>query len=105
MRIIEHRFRASQVCRVLGSPIAFGMATLLLERGPLSLTELARPTRRSKPATCYYLNRMRLAHLIRYESRDGETVYWIKYPAEVRALLVDLAAFVHRAVARLHEEV
>lgn len=104
MRVVEQGFRGSQICRVLGSPIAFGLTTLLLERGPLSLTDLSRHSRRSKPATLYYLNRLRFAHIIRYESRRGETLYWIKYGDALRRLLESLDAYVVRAGSRLREE-
>lgn len=43
----EVTYRASRICRTLGSPIVFGIVTALLERGILTPGELARSLRRS----------------------------------------------------------
>jgi hypothetical protein len=104
MRVREHRFRASQVCRVLGSPISYNLACLILRQGPVSLSTLQQQARRSKATTCYHLTKLRLAQIVRYETRQGETVYWIKYPEEVRRLLDALDTFVDRAGQRLRED-
>ena len=97
MRVPENRFRASQACRILGSPIAFNLAATLLDQGPLSLTRLVGLARRGKPTTCYHLSRLRLAQIVRYETRSGETVYWIKHPRQVRSLLDALDGFISAA--------
>lgn len=102
MRVPEPQFRASQLCRVLGSPVSFGLAAVLLDRGPLSLTQLVRVARRSKSVTCYHLSKLRLAQIVRYENRDGETLYWIKYPGQLRPLLAALDVFVDFAARARH---
>ena len=104
MRVQENRFRASQVCRILGSPIACALTLLLLDSGPLTLSKLVRHSRRSKQTTCYHLSRLRLVHLVRYETLGSETRYWIKYPDEVRRLVQALEGFVSRATRGLAED-
>ncbi|MGB9721893.1 MAG: hypothetical protein ACPL28_10490 [bacterium] len=48
MKTIEKKFRGSLVCRVFGYPISYGIVKLLLDKGRMSLEEIANDVRRSK---------------------------------------------------------
>jgi DNA-binding transcriptional regulator GbsR (MarR family) len=75
MKIIERKFRGSQLCRVLSYPIAYAIARLLLERGSMTLDEIVKEVRRSKPTVCNHLAKLKLANIVRYEKKWRETKY------------------------------
>ena len=101
MRIVEKRFRGSIICRVLGYPISYGIAKLLLEKGKTDLESIAKAVGRSKAAACIQLTKLRLAHIVRYDKKGKITTYWIKYPREVKKLLDTCESLAKRASRRL----
>jgi DNA-binding transcriptional regulator GbsR (MarR family) len=104
MKIEERKFRGSQLCRVLGYPIAYAIARLLLENGSMTLDEIVDEVRRSKPTVCGHLAKLKLANIIRYEKKGRETKYWIKYP-EVMSEFMDVCdKVVDRTAKRLKED-
>lgn len=87
MKIIEKRYRGSVLCRILGYPIAHAIVKMLLENGPMDLTQITDSVRISKPGVLAHLRKLKIANIIRYEKSWPKTYYWIKYPEEVRAVL------------------
>ena len=82
--------RSSQLCRILGNPIAYRIVRLLGEgrRRPM---ELARKLGVSAPAIVNQLKNLKLAGLVRFESsglrRAGRKVeYWLSDRALARRL-------------------
>jgi predicted transcriptional regulator len=104
MQVIEKKFRGSMICRVLGYPISYGIVQLLLKKGKLELDTIAAHVKRSKQATCSQLTKLRLANIVRYDKKGLCTVYWIKYPKEVRQLLEDCERLAGRMSQRLDKD-
>ena len=95
----EGTYRQSRVCRVLGNPVAFAVASLLVEHKEMNPSEIARAVGRSVSRTSNVLAVLRLAAIVRYET-DGKRVrYRLKHPREVRRTLDGLAGFVKAASA------
>lgn len=90
----EVTYRASRICRTLGSPIVFGIVMALLERGMLTPGELARSLRRSVQTVSTHLGRLRTADLVRYDTAGGRTRYRLKHPHETRRLVAALRGVV-----------
>ena len=90
----EVPYRASRVCRTLGSPVVFAIVTALLERGSLTPGELARSLRRSIQTISTHLAKLRTADLVRYDTAGGRTRYRLKHPRETRRLLAALGGVV-----------
>jgi len=90
----EVTYRASRLCRILGSPIVFSMVTALLEDGVLTPGELARRLGRSVQTISTHLAKLRTADLVRYQRADGHTRYRLKYPREARRLVAALRGVV-----------
>jgi predicted transcriptional regulator len=105
MQVIEKRFRGSMICRVLSYPISYGIVKLLLEKGRMELDTIAAYVKRSRQATCSQLTKLRLANIIRYDRKGHHTIYWIKYPKEIKQLLDDCKRLVARISQRLDKEV
>jgi predicted transcriptional regulator len=87
MKIIEKKFRESLVCRVLGYPVSYEIVGMLLKNKAMTFNGIAKKIKRSKSTICYHLSKLRYAHVIRYEKTKQGTVYWIKYPKEVGAIM------------------
>ena len=104
MKIVEKRFRGSIICRVLGYPISYGIVKLLLRQGKMDLDSITAAVKRSKPAVCCQLTKLRLANLIRYDRKGKNTVYWVKYPREIKRLLQTCEALVTRTSQRLDRD-
>ncbi len=104
MKVVEKRFRGSVVCRVLGYPITYGIVKLLLDNGKMDLGSIAEYVKRSKQAVCSQLTKLRLANLVRYETRGKRTVYWIKYPKQIKDLLNTCESLVDRISRRLDKD-
>ncbi len=102
MKIVEKRFRGSIVCRALSYPIAYGIVKLLLGKGRMDLNQIAVIVKRSKPAVCFQLTKLRLTNIIRYERKGKSCTYWIKYPDEVRKVLVACEQLADRISRRLN---
>jgi predicted transcriptional regulator len=104
MEIVERRFRGSVICRALGYPISYGIAKLLLEKGKLNLEQIARSVKRSKSAVCFQLTKLRLVNIIRYKRKGKMTFYWIKYPEQLKKILVACEQLAGRASQRLDKD-
>jgi predicted transcriptional regulator len=104
MRIQEKRFRGSQVCRVLSYPIAYGIAKMLLERGSMTLDELVKEVRRTKPTVCNHLAKLKLANIVRFEKDGRRTTYRIKYSNEVTEFMRACEKLVERTTQRLKKD-
>lgn len=87
MKIIEKKFRGSLVCRVLGYPVSYKIVAMLLKNRSMSFNDIVGKVKRSNSTICYHLTKLRHAHVVRYEKTSRRTVYWIKYPKEVGAIM------------------
>lgn len=105
MEIVERKFRGSQICHLFGSPVAYGIVSFLLEKGYATLDEIARAAKRSKSATCTHLSKLRLAHIVRYDTKNGKTRYWVKYPDEVRSFMRRAEQMAVRASRRIDRDI
>ena len=92
------------MCRILGYPITYAIVKMLLEKGPMDLTQIAASVRISKPGVLAHLRKLKLANIIRYEKRWPKTYYWIKYPNEVRAMLEKVEILITRTTKRLEQD-
>lgn len=104
MEIVERKFRGSQIWRALRSPVAYGIVCFLLEKGDASLDEIARVAKRSKSATCVHLSKLRLANIVRCDTKGRKTRYWIKYPKEVRSLIRSAEQLALRTTRRIERD-
>ncbi len=104
MRILEKKFRGSQLCRTLSYPIAYAIAWLLLEKGPLELDDIVKEVQRSKPAVCHQLSKLRLVNIVRYDKNWRRTRYWIKYPQEMREFFKACDRVITRITSRLKKD-
>jgi len=104
MKIQEKRFRGAQICRVLSYPIAYAIAKLLLDKGPMELDDLVKAVGRTKPTVCNHLSKLRLANIVRYDKEWRKTVYWIKYPAAVKLFFKGCEKLVDRITRRLRKD-
>ncbi len=104
MKILEKRYRGSLICRVMGYPITYAIAKLLLEQGPLDLKNITAQVGRAKNTVCGHLSKLKLAHLIRYEKKGGKTIYWIKYQDELREFMNICEKLVKRISRRIEHD-
>ena len=102
MKIVEKRFRGSIVCRVLSYPIAYGIVKLLLEKKEMNLEQIAVSVKRAKSTACFHLAKLRLVNIIRYEHKAQSTIYWVKYPNEVKKVLIACEQLADRISKRLN---
>ena len=65
----ELSYRQSRLCRLLGNPIAFTVVSLLAECKEMSTGEIAKAIGRSVPLTSNILAALRLAEVVRYETK------------------------------------
>jgi DNA-binding transcriptional ArsR family regulator len=93
----ELSYRASRLCRLLGNPVVFAIVDTLAAEGVLTPGELAARVQRSGPLVSQHLSRLRLAELVRYETRGRATRYWLKHPATTRRTLAAVKGFVRMA--------
>ncbi len=104
MQIIEKKYRGSQICRVLGYPIPYAIVKLLLERGSMSLDELVKEVKRTKPTVCNHLAKLKLANIVRFDRKSRQTMYRIKYPQEITDFMKICEKLVERITQRLKED-
>jgi len=104
MKIVEKKFRGSQLCRVLSYPIAYAIARLLLEGGPLDLDDIVKEVKRSKSTVCHHLSKLRLANVIRFDKARRITKYWVKYPEELKYFFKACDRVIARMTARLKQD-
>ncbi len=100
----EMHYRASRIARALGDPAKFTIVNSLLHSGSLSVNEIARRVRRSQPTVSYHLAQLRHLELVRYETKQDGSYYWIKYPEEVRKILIALNGFISRILRGVESE-
>jgi hypothetical protein len=104
MKIVEKRFRGSLVCTVLGYPVSYKIVAMLLKNRSMAFSDNLGKVRRSNSTICYHLTKLRYAHVIRYEKTAKGTVYWIKYPKEVRAIMNACEGMVERVTKRIESD-
>jgi len=104
MKIVEKKFRGSQLCRVVSYPIAYAIVHLLLERGSMSLDEIVKEVQRTKQTVCGHLAKLKLANIVRYEKKGRKTKYWIKYPEVMSEFITICDKVVDRIARRLKED-
>jgi hypothetical protein len=61
--------------------------------------------KRTKSTVCFHLTKLRLANIIRYEKKGKETIYWIKYPKEVSAIMDACEIFVKRVTQKVDRDI
>ena len=98
-KMSETMYRASQCCRVLGNPTAYSLLRSLgaERRTPSSLS---RELGVSLSAVSRTLRHLRQVHLVRYETKGMEKVYWVKDGAVFR-VLASLEQLVERMRVKL----
>jgi predicted transcriptional regulator len=101
MKILERKFRGSVICRIFGYPITYAIVKLLLEKGPKDLDEIVNEVKRAKNTVCEHLSKLRLVNIVRYEKKQGKTVYFIKYPNELEAFFDTCERLVRRTAKGL----
>ena len=101
MKILERKFRGSVICRIFGYPITYAIVKLLLEKGPKDLDEIVNEVKRAKNTVCEHLSKLRLVNIVRYEKKQGKTVYFIKYPNELEAFFDTCESLVRRTAKGL----
>lgn len=81
----EKDYRAAMLLECLGEPNRFQILRHL-ERGPMSVSVLARATKRHQTTVCHHLAVLRTMHLVRYHNRGVNTFYQLKHPEVLRLL-------------------
>lgn len=104
MKIIEKKYRGSVMCRILGYPITYAIVKMLLEHGPLELDDIVKEVKRAKNTVCEHLSKLKLANIVRYEKEHGKTVYFIKYPKELKTFFDSCEKLVKRATKGLETD-
>jgi len=102
--MLEILYRESRIAKALGEPPKLAIVNLLLNRGPLTLSEIANSIHRSKTTTCYHLSKLKSLDIIRYETKENGVCYWIKYEKELRDILKALTKFVNRTLKGIYYE-
>ena len=93
----EAEYRQSRLCRLLGNPVAYTVVRLLAEGKEMNTSELAKAAGRSVSRISNILGALRLADVVRYETRGSGAHYRLKHPRETRRVLDALGAFVKSA--------
>jgi DNA-binding transcriptional ArsR family regulator len=100
----ESLYRESRIAKALGEPARYMITILLLKHGPLQVSEIVKRIRRSQPTVSHHLSVLRGLEIVRYETKSEGIYYWIKYPKEIRKVLVSLKEFIERTHEGLAEE-
>lgn len=100
----EALYRESRIAKAIGEPGRYLIVHLLLEHGPLRVSEIAKRVRRSQPTVSHHLSVLRGLEIVRYETKPNGINYWIKYPREARKLVTSLREFVRRTQLGLEDE-
>jgi DNA-binding transcriptional ArsR family regulator len=101
----EALYRESRIAKALGEPARYLIAVLLLKYGPLQVSEIVKRIRRSQPTVSHHLAVLRGLEIVRYETKPEGIYYWIKYPKEVRQILVSFRQYILRTQKGLEEEI
>ncbi|UCG91267.1 MAG: winged helix-turn-helix transcriptional regulator [candidate division WOR-3 bacterium] len=104
MKIREKKYRGSLICRTIGYPISYAIVRMLLEHGPMNLQQIVKRVKRSKATVCVHLAKLKLANIVRYEKEWRKTMYWIKYPREVKKFLQACEELVERTTKRIKKD-
>lgn len=97
----EGEYRQSRLCRLLGNPVAFTVVRLLAEGKEMNTSAIAQAAGRSVSRISNILGALRLADVVRYETRGTSAQYRLKHSRETRKVLDALAAFV-KSVSATH---
>jgi len=95
----ETVYRQSRLCRVLGNPLAFTVVQILAENGEMSPSQIAAVVGRSVARVSNVLAALRLAEVVRYETKGRKARYRLKHPRETRKLLAALGSFIESTSA------
>lgn len=90
-------YRQSRLCRVLGNPLAFAVIQILAENGEMRPSQIAAAVGRSVSRVSNVLAALRLAEVVRYESKGRMARYRLKHPRETQRLLAVLDSFIEAA--------
>jgi predicted transcriptional regulator len=90
----EISYRQPRLCRLLGNSFAFTVVSLLADNNGKSIGKIARTIGRSVPRTSNFLGALRLAELVRYDTKGRHARYRLKHPRDVRRILDELSGFV-----------
>ena len=100
----EILYRETRVARALGVPSKYRIINVLLRHGPMNVCDLTRKVQRSQPTVSHHLAALKKLDIVRYEAKSDCVYYWVKYPEELRAILVSLQAFILRTQKGLNSE-
>jgi hypothetical protein len=81
----ERRYRASRLCRVIGSPLAYDIVRRI-GSGVRTPTELAGGLNATVYAVSVALRMLRQIDVVRYETDGNRKRYWLKHPELIRVL-------------------
>lgn len=81
----ERDYRAAMLLECLGEPNRYQILRQL-ERGAMTVSGLARLTKRSQATVSHHLAVLRTMHLVRYHNRGVHTFYQLKHPEVLRLL-------------------
>lgn len=65
---------------------------------------LLKRLKRSKSTVCFHMTKLRMANIVRYEKMGKETIYWIKYPKKVKAVMDVCESMVKRTTQRIDKD-
>jgi predicted transcriptional regulator len=105
MKIVEKKFRGSQLCKVMSYPITYVIVRLLLEKGPMDLDTLVKQVEKGKSTVCMHLGKLRMANIVRFDKQWRKTVYFVKYPEEINNFMKACDKVVERITRRLKKDV
>ncbi len=100
----EILYRESRVAKALGEPAKYAIVHMLLKRGPVLVNDIVKEIKRSQPTVSHHLAQLRNLEIVRYEAKSDGNYYWIKYPEELRAIVIALDHFVRRTIQRVDVE-
>lgn len=101
----EALYRESRVAKALGEPARYLIINLLLEHGPLSVSEVTERIHRSQPTVSHHLSVLRNLEIVRYETKPDGVSYWIKYPREISRIIETLRQFTRRIQEGLEDDI
>lgn len=97
----EIEYRAGMLLEAVGEPVRFQILRHL-HRGPRSVGELARLTKRHQVTVCHHLAVLRTNQLVRYRNRGTFTFYELKVPRILQ--LLELAIQCAQDITRKPQE-
>ena len=88
----EAEYRQSRLCRLLGNPGAYRVVRLLAEGKEMNTSDLAKAAGRSVSRISNILGALRLADVVRYETRGTGAHYRLKHPLDSSILVSTILA-------------